>query len=396
MMSLNRYKLRHLVKRKHRGAIRASELLRRPDRLMSAVLISNNLVNAWAATLLAVIGIRLYGDAGLALAPVILTLILLIFVEVIPNTIAAQRPERFAFPASLILKPLLWLLYPFMTAVNLGSNVIVRLFGFTPSLKTFLTRHFHPQELRTAVDEAGDLIPDQHQGMLLNVLDLEKATVEDIMVPRNEVVGLDLEGSIADILKMIRSTEYTRLPVYEGDINNVLGVLHLRNAARFICGSDDTVTHDSIRKQLHIPYFVPESTPLHTQLMNFQKEKRRFAIAVDEYGDIRGIVTLVDLLEEIVGNFSTDIAQVEEQEISAMGDDWYRIDATASVRDINRHLGWELPTDGPKTINGIIIEHLENIPEALCGFHIDNYCFEVTELSETRIEEVCIREGPTG
>jgi Mg2+/Co2+ transporter CorB len=228
--------------------------------------------------------------------------------------------------------------------------------------------------------------------MLLNVLDLGKAAVEDIMVPRNEVVGIDIDDSIPDILKLIRTTEYTRMPVYEGDINNVVGVLHLRNAARFICGSDEMVTHEAIRKQLYTPYFVPESTPLHTQLMNFQKEKRRFAIAVDEYGDVQGIVTLVDLLEEIVGDFSTDIAQEEEQEIVAVEDDWYRIDATASVRDINRHLGWELPTDGPKTINGIIVEHLENIPDAPCGFQIGSYRFEVTELSETRIEQARIKE----
>lgn len=392
MMSLNRYRLRHLVKKKHRGAVRASELLRRPDRLIGVVLIGNNLVNASAATLVTAIGIRLYGDLGLALAPIILTIILLIFAEVTPKTIAALHPERIAFPASIILKPLLWLLYPVVLAVNLASNFIVRLFGVNPNSKVRLTDHLHPEELRTVVDEAGDLIPDQHQGMLLNVLDLEKATVEDIMVPRNEVVGIDINDSVPDILRSVRTSEYTRLPVYEGDINNVVGVLHLRNAARFMCGSDDTITHDAIRKQLYAPYFVPESTPLHTQLMNFQKEKRRFAMAVDEYGDIQGIVTWVDLLEEIVGDFSTDVAQDEEQEIVAVEDDWYRIDATASVRDINRHLGWELPTDGPKTINGIIIEHLENIPDAVCGFQIGNYRFEVTELSDTRIGATRIKE----
>lgn len=392
MMSLNRYRLRHLVKKKHRGAMRASELLRRPDRLIGVVLIGNNLVNVWATALVTVIGVRLYGEAGIAIATTLLTLVLLIFAEVTPKTVAALYPERIAFPASLVLKPLLWLLYPVVVLVNTVANVVARLCGLNPSSKTRLTDHLHPEELRTVVDEAGDLIPDHHQGMLLNVLDLEKATVEDIMVPRNEVVGIDIEDEVVDILEVVRTTEYTRLPVYEGDINNVIGVLHLRNAARFIQGDDSTITHDSIRKQLYTPYFVPESTPLHTQLINFQKEKRRFGIVVDEYGDVQGIVTLVDLLEEIVGDFSTDVAQEEDQEIVPLDDDWYRVDATASVRDINRHLGWRLPTDGPKTINGIIVEFLESIPDALCGFQIGDYRFEVTRLGETRIEETKIRE----
>ena len=392
MMSLNRYRLRHLVKKKHRGAMRASELLRRPDRLIGVVLIGNNLVNVWATALVTVIGVRLYGEAGIAIATTLLTLVLLIFAEVTPKTVAALYPERIAFPASLVLKPLLWLLYPVVVLVNTVANVVARLCGLNPSSKTRLTDHLHPEELRTVVDEAGDLIPDHHQGMLLNVLDLEKATVEDIMVPRNEVVGIDIEDEVVDILGVVRTTEYTRLPVYEGDINNVIGVLHLRNAARFIQGDDSTITHDSIRKQLYTPYFVPESTPLHTQLINFQKEKRRFGIVVDEYGDVQGIVTLVDLLEEIVGDFSTDVAQEEDQEIVPLDDDWYRVDATASVRDINRHLGWRLPTDGPKTINGIIVEFLESIPDALCGFQIGDYRFEVTRLGETRIEETKIRE----
>lgn len=276
--------------------------------------------------------------------------------------------------------------------VNGVSNAIVASFGIKPTSKTGLTDHLHPEELRTVVDEAGDLIPDQHQGMLLNVLDLGKASVEDIMIPRNEVIGIDLEDDISDILDLIRTTEYTRLPVYEGDINNVVGVLHLRNAARFILGDDSTVTLESIKKQLYTPYFVPESTPLHVQLMNFQKEKRRFGIVVDEYGDVQGIATLVDLLEEIVGDFSTDTAEESEQMIIPQDDDWYLIDATTSIRDVNRNLGWKLPTDGPKTINGIIVEFLESIPDAACGFEMGRYRFEVTRLSDTRIEATRMQE----
>lgn len=394
MMSLNRYRLRHLVKKQHKGALRASALLARPDRLIGVILIGNNLANTCATTIGTVLAIKLFGEAvGVAVAPLALTLIFLVFAEVTPKTVAALNPERIAFPASLVLKPLLFVLYPFVLLVNVVSNAIVSLFGMKPNSKTRLTDHLHPEELRTVVDEAGDLIPDQHQGMLLNVLDLEKASVEDIMVPRNEVVGIDLEDSISDILQLIRTTEYTRLPVFEGDINNVIGVLHLRNAARFILGDDSTVTHEALKKHIYSPYFVPESTPLHVQLLNFQKEKRRFGIVVDEYGEVQGIATLVDLLEEIVGDFSTDIAEENEQEITPLDDDWYLLDATASVRDINRSLGWKLPTNGPKTINGIIVEFLENIPDALCGFEIAGYRFEVTQLSDTRIEATKVQES---
>lgn len=392
MMSLNRYRLRHLVKKGHKGAMRAASLLRRPDRLLGVILIGNNLVNVWATAIVTIIGVRLYGEAGIAIATTLLTLVLLIFAEVTPKTIAAQYPERIAFPASIIVKPLLWILYPVVIVVNAVANVLAKLLGANPNAKVHLADHLHPDELRTVVDEAGDLIPDQHQGMLLNVLDLEKATVEDIMIPRNEVVGIDLEDDIPTILERIRTSEYTRLPVYEGDINNIIGVLHLRNSVRFMLGEDDTVTHEAIRSQMYTPYFVPESTPLHTQLMNFQKEKRRFAILVDEYGDIQGIVTLIDLLEEIVGDFSTDIAEETEPEVVPLDDDWYLVDASASVRDINRQIGWKLPTDGPKTINGLIVEYLENIPDAVCSFDIDSYRFELTRLAETRIEATKMRQ----
>lgn len=387
MLSLNRYRLRHLVKKHHKSAIRAARLLRRPDRLIGVILIGNNLVNISATIVAGVITTHLFGEwATVTILPFALTIIILIFGEVTPKSVAAVYPERIAFFASLILQPLLWLLYPVVWVINHISNGIARLFGLDIA-NARPTDQLHPEELRTVVDEAGGLIPEQHQGMLLNVLDLEKATVEDIMVPRNEVVGIDLEDDIPTILEVVRNAEYTRLPVYEGDINKVVGVLHLRHAARFIKGDDASVTHAAIRQYSAAPYFVPESTPLHTQLLNFQKEKHRYALVVDEYGDVQGIATLVDLLEEIVGEFTTDIAEDMEQEIVQLTDNCYRIDATASVRDINRHLGWHLPTDGPKTLNGIIVEHLESIPDAPVCFDIAHYRFEVTELGDTRIAE---------
>lgn len=397
MMSLNRYRLRHLVKKKNKGALRASGLLRRPDRLIGVILIGNNAVNVLAASIATVIGLRLFGErfgaeVAMGIASTLLTLALLIFAEVTPKTVAALYPERIAFPASVVLKPLLFILYPIVWLVNHASNGIVRLFGINAHTKTGLTDHLHPEELRTVVDEAGDLIPDQHQGMLLNILDLEKATAEDIMIPRNELVGIDLEHDIKDILQLIRTCDYTRLPVFIGDINEIIGVLHLRHATRFLTGNDELITHDDIRSHMEKPYFVPESTALHTQLLNFQKQKKRMAIAVDEYGDVQGIVTLVDLLEEIVGDFATDTAEEDDQEIVPLEDNWYLVDATASIRDVNRSLGWSLPTDGPKTINGLMVEFLESIPVAFCSFQIGKYRFEVTKLSDTRIEQTTICE----
>lgn len=395
MLSLNPYRLKHLVKKGHSGARRASDLLHRPDRLIGVILIGNNLVNIIATIVAGIITERLFGEwAALVVLPFVLTLVILIFAEVTPKSIAAVYPEKIAFPASLVLFPLLRVCYPAVWTVNTISNGLAKLLGLDTSASK-MTDHLHPEELRTVVDEAGDLIPDQHQGMLLNILDLGKATVEDILIPRNEVVGIDLEDDIEKIMELIRTTEYSRLPVYEDDINKVVGILHLRNAARFIKGDDASITHDDIRKHATEPYFIPESTPLTTQLLNFQKEKRRVALVVDEYGDILGLATLVDLLEEIVGDFSTDSTEETEADIIDNGNGWYKIDASLSIREINRELGWLLPTDGPKTLNGLIVEFLESIPDAMASFEIGNYRFEIRKLSETRIESALVYENET-
>jgi Mg2+/Co2+ transporter CorB len=392
MLSLNRYRLKHLVKKKHSGAIRASKLLSRPDRLIGVILIGNNLVNILATIVAGEITRRLWGEwAVVWVLPLALTFIILIFAEVTPKSIAAIYPEKVAFPATLFLRPLLLLLYPAVWFVNYISNTLARIFGLDTSTSS-LSDHLHPEELRTVVDEAGDLIPDQHQGMLLNILDLEKATVEDILIPRNEIVGIDLNSDISAICNTIQTTDYTRLPVFEENINDIVGVLHLRNIAKFMQDDGASITKEIIRQLLSEPYFIPESTPLPTQLLNFQKEKQRVAIVVDEYGDVMGIATLVDLLEEIVGEFSTDTTDEQEQEIAALADDRYLIDASASIRDINRHLGWELPTNGPKTLNGFIVEFLESIPDAPVSFEIGNYRFEIKELGDTRISKAIVFE----
>lgn len=390
MMALNRYRLKHLVKKHNKGAIRATALLQRPDRLIGVILIGNNLVNILASAIATIIGLRLFGDAGILVATVLLTLAILVFSEVTPKTMAALHPEKIAFPASLILRPLLTILYPAVWAINYVSNILARLFGVNPESHS-TQEHLRPEELRTVVDEAGDLIPDQHQKMLLNIFDLETATVEDIMVPRNEVMGLDLHDDIPTLLKRIRNSEHTRLPIYEGDINHIVGMLHLRNASRFLYGDDTEVTHDAIKRFAREPYFVPLSTPLHTQLLNFQKQKRRIAIVVDEYGDVQGIATLEDLLEEIVGEFTTNLAEDQNQEIVALDNEWYLIEGGASIRDINRSLQWDLPTDGPKTLNGVMMEYLESIPDGNSCFQIGDYRFETVTLSEKLIDRAKVR-----
>ncbi|WNO10116.1 HlyC/CorC family transporter [Teredinibacter sp. KSP-S5-2] len=392
MLSLNRYRLRHLVNKGHKGAIRSSALLNRTDRLIGVILIGNNLVNIFATIVAGLIAERLFGEwFALTVMPLLLTLIILIFAEVTPKSVAAAFPEKVAFPASMVLQALLLPLYPVVLLINAISNAIARIFGLDTS-KVKLTDHLHPEELRTVVDEAGDLIPDHHQGMLLNILDLENATVEDIMIPRNDVQGIDLEDSIEEIAETLQNTEYTRLPVYEGDINNVIGILHLRKVARFSLDGELKITHEAIRNHLSPPYFIPESTTLPMQLMNFQKEKQRTAIIVDEYGEVKGIATLVDLLEEIVGDFATDTSEEEHDEILEQPDNWFLIDAAASIRDINKSLGWELPTDGPKTLNGLIVEFLEHIPDALVSFEIGHYRFEIKELGDNRIEKAMVLE----
>lgn len=383
MMSINRYRLRHLTKKGHRSAHKVTELLRRPDRLLGLILIGNNLVNIYATSIATVIAMRLYGDAGIAIGSVLLTLVVLVFGEVTPKTVASQHPERIAFFASWILKPMSIVMHPVVIMINAISNGIARLLGVTA--KHSGLEHLDPEELRTVVDEAGDLIPDQHQGMLLNVLDLEKSTVEDIMIPRNEVEGLDLERPVAELLQQIRTSNYTRLPLYLGDINKVVGLLHLRDAARFMAVHDKDITTEAIRAYASEPYFVPEATPLTTQLLNFQQQKCRMALVVDEYGEVQGVVTLEDLLEEIVGEFTTNVAEQTDQDIVATDDGGYLIDGGTFVRDVNRHLDWELPTRGPKTLNGLAMEYLESIPDGNVCFELDAYRLETTEITHKMI-----------
>jgi len=383
MMSINRYRLSHRVNSGEARAQRVARLLARPDRLIGVILIGNNFVNNLAASIATIIAIHFLGDVtGPAVATAALTITILIFAEVTPKTYAAVKPERIAFPASLVLEPLLKLLYPLVWLVNVISNGLLRLIGVRniDGDGDNLTR----DELRTVVHEAGTLIPQRHQTMLLSILDLENVTVNDIMVPRHEVVGINLDDGLEEILAQIRTSQHTRLPVYKGDINNIIGMLHLRNAARFLSRSE--VTKAAIVQEAREPYFIPESTPLHTQLLNFQKQKRRIGIVVDEYGDVEGLVTLEDILEEIVGEFTTDVAGMEE-EIHRQEDGSVVIEGTANIRDVNKSLGWQLPTDGPKTLNGLILEHLEAFPEGPVSLQVGGVRMEIQEVRDNLITE---------
>jgi Mg2+/Co2+ transporter CorB len=386
MIGLNRYRLRHLVKQKHRGARKANRLLRRPDRLLGVILLGNNLANFTAASLATVIGLRLFGDAGVVSAPVLLTVFFLIFAEVAPKTIAARAPERLAFPAAHVLQPLLKFFYPGIVCINAIANFLVR--PFLPNTAADEDNTLSVEELRTVVNE-GAAIPGQGQNMLLGILDLEKVSVNDIMVPRSEIVGIDIDAEMSDVLQILANSQHTRLPIYKENINNILGLLHLRRVARYLPRKEreEDLTKAELMQLTSEPYYVPEGTPLHTQLFNFKKEKQRIALVVDEYGEIEGIVTLEDILEEIVGEFTTDFAS-KMPEIHPQDDGSYFIDGMALLRDINRGLGWEFPTHGPKTLNGLVLEHLETIPDSNLCLKIDGYLIETLHIKDNVIKNI--------
>jgi Mg2+/Co2+ transporter CorB len=386
MIGLNRYRLRHLVKQKHRGARKANRLLRRPDRLLGVILLGNNLANFTAASLATVIGLRLFGDAGVVSAPVLLTVFFLIFAEVAPKTIAARAPERLAFPAAHVLQPLLKFFYPGIVCINAIANFLVR--PFLPNTAADEDNTLSVEELRTVVNEGAE-IPGQGQNMLLGILDLEKVSVNDIMVPRSEIVGIDIDAEMSDVLQILANSQHTRLPIYKENINNILGLLHLRRVARYLPRKEreEDLTKAELMQLTSEPYYVPEGTPLHTQLFNFKKEKQRIALVVDEYGEIEGIVTLEDILEEIVGEFTTDFAS-KMPEIHPQDDGSYFIDGMALLRDINRGLGWEFPTHGPKTLNGLVLEHLETIPDSNLCLKIDGYLIETLHIKDNVIKNI--------
>ena len=389
MMSLNPYRLRH-QRKKSAGARRAAKLLSMPDRLIGLILIVNNAINILAAIVANMLAIHYVGEAAAPwVATASLTIMLLVFSEVTPKTIAAQNPEWFAFKASHILKPLLQLLNPLVWSINKLTNAFISILGFDPNKDR--DDSLDTEELKSLVDISGHKLSNSNQGMLRAILDLDNMTVEDIMIPRNEVSGLNLEDNIDVLMDQIFSCEYTRQPVYKGDINNIIGIFHMRKANHLLRA--DTITHKAIKRFSDEAYYIPESTKLTTQLLNFRKMRSRFAVVVDEYGEVQGLVTLEDILEEIVGDFTTNEADKAE-EVIAQNDGSYHIDGAATVREINKATNWKLPLNGPKTMNGLVLEQLESIPDGNVSFTVDGYRFETIEINETRVKKVsaiCIR-----
>ena len=385
MMSLNRYRLKHLSKKGNQSARRAERMLGRPDRLLGTILVGNNIVNILAASLATIVAVRIWGDAGIAVATVALTVVILIFGEITPKTLAALRPEAIAFRVSGPLAVLQRLLYPIVWLCNTLSNGLLRLLGIT--LENAQAAQLSADELRTVVNEASLGITPRRQNMLLSILDMERMTVNDIMVPRNEAYGIDLDDDMPTILEQLRTSHHTRLPVYRGDINNVTGIVHMRAIARLL--SHNELTKDKLIASCEDPYFIPENTPLHTQLLNFQKHKRRIGFVVDEYGDVIGLVTLEDILEEIVGEFTTDLLPANH-DIHPQADGTFLIDGSVYLRDINRQLHWNLPEDGPKTLNGLITERLEHIPDSSIGLSIDGYRMEILQIKDNMVRSVRI------
>jgi Mg2+/Co2+ transporter CorB len=391
LMSLNRYRLRHRALAGHRGARLAEALLAHPDRLIGLILLLSTVVNVVTPTLVGIIAFRIGGDYLVALGVVALTFVLLIFCEVAPKTFAALHPERLALPAAYIYTPLLTVLYPFVWATNLLANGTLRLLG-VPQHQA--SHALSSEELRTVVAEAGAMIPQRGQQMLVSILDLEKATVEDIMVPRTEIVGVDIDDEWDKIVDQLRQSQHTRLPVYEGEIDRIIGVLHMKNVVHELArGRIERATLIAIARDRE-PYFVPSGTTLSTQLQNFQRNKRRLAFVVDEYGDIQGLVTLEDILEEIVGEFTTDPATMMHRDVHPELNGYFVVNASATVRALNRSMRWNLPIDGPKTLNGLIVEVLETIPDVGTTLKVSGYMIEVLQTAENAIKTVRIHPPP--
>ncbi len=388
-MSLNRYRLKHLAGKNHGGAVRAVALLKYPDKLITLILLGNNFINVLITQLATYIGYRLYGEAGIAIAAGVLTLILLLFAEVTPKTLAATSPEKIALPAAYVYQPLAKIFMPVVVVINWSAKLVMKLFLI--SNKNSDQDALNSEELRIAVHETSGLIPDSHRDMLLSILDLEKVTVDDIMVPRSEIIGIDLEDDWHETLKLITNLSYTRIPIFSGNIDNMVGTALMRRILPLIL--NDEFNPDSLVELTRDGYFIPEGTPLTTQLINFRKNKRRIGFVVDEYGDIQGLVTIEDILEEIVGEFTTDPSALH-QDFFQDADGSFLIDGSTHIRDINRNLEILLPVEGPRTLNGLILEHMEFIPEAGTSLKINDYPIEIMQVKNNMVKTARISLPP--
>jgi Mg2+/Co2+ transporter CorB len=388
MMAINRYRLRHMAAHGHGGARRVEELLRRTDKLLGAILIGNNLVNAAAATLASLIAVQLFGQGKLAYAvsTIAISFLIIVFSEITPKVIGATYPEKIAPPMAYVLGPLQWLLQPGVWFVNLFVRPLLLAVGIRPGENTEVHK-LSPEEVRTLVLESSSFMPKQHMAILMNLFDVGAVSVQDIMVPRARIESIMLEDQLETIAHQLATSYHQRLPVFRDARGDVVGVLHLR---RVLAPLREGVLDKALLESLVVqPYFVPATTPVLAQLQYFQENRERMALVVDEYGELMGLVTLEDILEEIIGKFTTSLPSAagvlawdERGSAAAEG--------TTPVREVNRALGLSLPTDGPKTLNGLILEHLQDIPEADVSIKIGNVPMEILHAQGRRVKTVRI------
>jgi len=385
LLSLNKYRLRFLAEQGNKGAKKAEMLLAKPDKLLSFILIFNNLVNISASAIATVIGMRLYGDAGVAIATGALTFVMLIFSEIFPKTVAAMHPEKVGLTSSHLLTPLLKVFAPLVWVMNTFTKFLMRLVGLKPDLKKQVISR---EELRSIVSEAGEATPDeQHPQMLLSILDMETVTVDDIMVPRNEIGGIDIDDDWKSIMRQLNHAAHNRVVLYKGSMDeNVLGILRVREAFRLLLEKNEFTKETLIRAADEV-YFIPEGTALKTQLANFRNKKERIGLVVDEYGDIKGLVTLEDILEEIVGDFTTSNTPTIDEEVMTQSDGSMIIEGSANLRDLNKMFHWNLDTEDARTFNGLILEHLEEIPEEGTVCEINGLRITILEVGENMIKQ---------
>ena len=377
MMAINRYRLKHLVQEKNKSAKRVSKLLERTDRLLGVILIGNNFTHTLATALATVIAIRIWSDNAVLAVTVFMTIVMIIFAEVMPKTIAALKPESVALPASHLLKPLSKVLSPLITLVSFVSNGTARLFGI--DLDSANKDELKPEELRTLLQTSG--VPKRQEEMLMGIFDMDNLSVNDVMIPKNEIIGIDINDSLDSILNSLQEIDFTYIPCYEDSIDNILGFLSLNKKADFLVKGDQS--KDSLKEELQDPLFVPENTALYKQLTNFQSTGRRVGVIVDEYGDIEGIITLRSILEVIVGEISESM---EKMDILPQADGTFLIEGGMMIRDINRRLKWDLPTEGPKTLSGLILEEIQTIPDTNVGLTLEGYRLETVLIKENVIK----------
>jgi Mg2+/Co2+ transporter CorB len=387
MMAINRYRLRHLVKEGNRGARWVSDLLEHTDRLLGVILLGNNLLNAASALIVGEITRRVFGDSqfALAIATGAATFFILVFSEITPKIMGAAYPEKIALPASYVLTPLLKIFYPIVWFVNLFVKGLLWILRLKPSSAE--EHVLSMEELRTLVMEGGHYIPPKHQTILLNLFELENITVDDIMTPRHRIDAINIDASIEEIREQLATSHHTRVPVYSGQLDNIVGVLHVRRVLHQSRVGE--LNSETLKEIMTEPYFVPAGTPLFTQLQNFQETARRVAIVVDEYGELRGMLTLEDVLEEVVGEFTSNapsrsVLYQKQQDGSVL------VEGTCLVRLLNRKLGMKFGVDGPKTVNGLVLEHFEDIPEAGTTLKIDNYPIEIVQTQDRMVKTVRI------